>query len=152
MKCMLAILITLTFALQSEARIIPSWPYQKLHDQADVVAIVGVKSVAKSEEKMPGHRSPDRFEARIAQLAVGVVLKGEADLKAIDLLHFAYTEMVEPNGANFISFSDSKKHQYLVFLKKDKMGRLVPVTGHYDAAISVKKIARDHYSPIAHRK
>ena len=155
MKRMLAILttFTLTLALSSEARIVRSWSYQELYEQADVVAIVEVTSVSKSKELMPGNSNAERFEGKVAQLAVGLVLKGEADLKTINLLHFAYAKTLAVyNGADFIDFSDSKEHQYLVFLKKDKTGKLVPVTGRADAAQSVKKIVSDHPTPIDPKK
>jgi hypothetical protein len=47
----------------------------------------------------------------------------------------------------FVSFEDSDKCQFMVFLKRDGE-KLVPVTGHYDAAVSVKVIKKDHLSPI----
>jgi len=134
------------------ARIIPYQPYEKLFKQADVVAIVELKSVSPSEKKLTGHGSPDKFDGKVALLTVGIVLKGDSGINQISLLHFSYSKMGEPNGALFLDFSDSEKHQYLVFLKKDDDVSLAPVTGHYDAALSVKKIVKDHFSPIETKK
>jgi hypothetical protein len=78
--------------------------------------------------------------------------QGGAGAKTINLLYFAYSNLAPSNGASFLNFSDSKKHQYLVFLKKEDKGELVPVTGHYDAALSVKKIVKDHFLPIDKEK
>ena len=140
--------IAVVLPLTSAARIISHQPYEQLYKQAELVAIVELKSVSESDEKLTGHGNPDKFDGKVALFAVGMVLKGNPDIKTVSLLHFAYSKGSEPNGALFLDFSDSKKHQYLVFLKKDDKGNLVPVTGHYDATISVKKIAKDHFSPI----
>ena len=153
MKNLLTILaIAVVFPLTSSARIIRLQSYEELYQQADLVAIVELQSVSRSKETMPGHTDPNRFEGKVARLAVGLVLKGDADIKTINFLHFAYTHLAELNGANFISFHDAKKHHYLVFLKKDKKGNLVPVTGHYDAALSLKIIVNDHHTPIDRKK
>lgn len=147
---------TLGFALVlflpsvATARWSTAWPYEKLYGESDLVAIVELVSVSKSYAKLSGHGETDRFDGKIAQLAVGKVLKGKASIKTISLLHFAYSEKFNMfvNGAQFIDFSDAEKYQYLVFLKKRDKRSFIPVTGHYDAAGSVKKIVRDHFSSI----
>jgi hypothetical protein len=134
----------------STARLTDLWPYEKLYEEADLIAIVELKSVSESEEKLSGHGDTDRFDGKIAQFAIGKVLKGKADSSTISLLHFAYSKKNGPvsNGASFLDFSDSKKYQYLVFLKKGANNTLSPVTGHYDADMSVKKIMKSYSSPI----
>jgi len=72
----------------------------------------------------------------------------DAETTSVDLVHFDYKEIGLPNGALFLNFKDAKKSQYLVFLKKYKSGQYLPVTGHYDAALSIKHIQKDHFSPI----
>lgn len=146
----LGLALVLFLPSMAAARLVSFWPYEKLYEESDLVAIVELGSVSKSKVELSGHGETDRFDGKIAQLAVGKVLKGKADIKTISLLHFAYSKKVTliSNGAFFIDFSDAEKYQYLVFLKKGDKGSFIPVTGHYDAAVSVKKIVRDHISPI----
>jgi len=134
----------------STARMVPHWPYEKLYEKADLVVIVELESIVDSKQKLSGHGEGERFDGKIAHLAVGKVLKGKSGIKTIDLLHFVYSKKVNGivNGAFFLDFSDADKHQYLVFLKKGDKDVYVPVTGQYNATLSVKKIVKDHYSRI----
>jgi hypothetical protein len=132
----------------SQARLIAHQPYEKLYEDADFVAIVELRSVSDSEKQLQGYRDPALYLGKIATFEVGIVLKGNPDAKNIALLYFEYGKMSEPNGANFLDLSDAEKYHYLVFLKKGEDGKYIPVTGHYDAALSLKKILKDSLSPI----
>lgn len=143
-----AILVVILFTGISEARLIAHQPYEKLYEDADFVAIVDLRSVSDSKEKLQGYRDPAIYEGKIATFDVGIVSKGNQDAKKVNLLYFVYGKFSEPNGALFLDFSDSGKHHYLVFLKKDSEGNYIPVTGHYDASLSIKKIVKDAFSPI----
>ena len=146
MKLLTTILFLLSAAITAEARIIIDWPYSKLVEKADIVAVVEIGSITNSQDKLTGHGDPARFQGKIARMKVGWVIKGDPATEA-QMLFFAYSSMSEPNGALFVSFNESEKHQYLVFLKRvgDK---LIPVTGHYDASISVKVLEQDAFSRI----
>lgn len=146
MKTLATILILVSAAVTAEARRISEWPYSKLVKEADFVAVVEVASVTNSADRLTGHGDPARFQGKIAHLKVGWCIKGEPPTDA-QLLFFAYSSMGEPNGALFVSFDDSAKHQYIVFLKRDG-DKLIPVTGHYDASISVKVVKQDAFSRI----
>ncbi|GEM_PF-2864233 len=142
-------LLTLMVSSIGSARIMRLQPYETLFEHSDVVAIVELKSLSPSDAKLEGHGTPDMFDAKVAHFTVGLVLKGDPELAQINLLHFTYAKgVVQPNGAMFLQLSDAKTYQYLVFLKKDAEGNLSPVTGQYDASLSVKKILKDHFSPI----
>jgi|LakMenE18May11ns_1017448.scaffolds.fasta_scaffold9841435_3 hypothetical protein len=147
MKALTAIMFLISAAVTAEARIISDWPYSKLVKEADFVAVVEVASVTNSTDRLTGHRDPAQYQGKIARLKVGWVIKGEPTTTEVELLFFAYSSMGEPNGALFISFNEPDKHQYLVFLKRDG-DKLIPVTGHYDASISVKVLKQDAFSRI----
>ena len=136
------------------ARPISFWPYEKLYKEADLVAIVELKSISETKQELSGHGPTDRFDGKSAELTTGIVLKGKPDIRSIHLKYFVYSKKVNiiVNGAHFIDFSDAKKYQYLVFLKKEDNGTFAPVTGHYDAALSVKKLEKDHFSPIKEKE
>ena len=148
MRILTAAMIVLFGIEAAEARIVPHWPYEKLADEADFVAVVAVDSIEDANDPLMGHGEAQRFQGKTAHLRVGWVIKGEA-VESVDMLYFTYSRdgQGEPNGALFISFEDPAKHQYLVFLKR-KGKRMVPVTGHYDARISVKVMREDSFSPI----
>lgn len=149
MKALTTILFLVSAAVTAEARTIRPWPYSTLVEEADFVAVVEVASVTNSTDRLTGHSDPATYQGKIAKLKVGWVIKGEPTTEA-DLLFFAYSSMSEPNGAKFISFNEPEKHQYLVFLKRDG-GKLIPVTGHYDASISVKVLKQDACSRIENK-
>jgi hypothetical protein len=146
MKALTTILFLISAAVTAEARLISDWPYSKLVKEADFVAVVEVVSVTNSTNRLTGYRDPALYQSKIARLKVGWVIKGEPTTET-ELLFFAYSSMGEPNGALFISFDEPEKHQYLVFLKRDG-DKLIPVTGHYDASISVKVLKQDAFSRI----
>jgi len=148
MKRLAAILVFVCVVVTAEARLISSWPYSRLAQEADCIAVVEVDSITNAPNQLLGHGDPERFQGKTAHLKVGWVVKGELPPDA-QLLFFAYSGKTgRINGALFISFKDHEKQQYLMFLKRDG-DNLIPVTGHYDAAISVKVIAQDRFSRIS---
>ena len=146
MKALATILILVSVAVTVEARLISDWPYSKLAKEADFVAVVEIGSITNSQDRLTGHGDPSRFQGKIARLKVGWVIKGDPTTEA-QLLFFVYSSMGEDNGALFIAFNEPEKHQYLVFLKREG-DKLIPVTGHYDASISVKVLVQDAFSRI----
>jgi hypothetical protein len=149
MNRVLAILMLAAMAVTVDARIIPLWPYSKLAQEADFIAVVEVVSITNTAARLTGHRDPALYQGKSARLKVGWVIKGEPTTE-LHLPFFAYSSMAEPNGALFISFNEPDKHQYLVFLKREGE-TLIPVTGHYDASISVKVLQQDAFSRIDRR-
>lgn len=147
--CVLSLALVLLAPSVGTARGIPSWSYGELYEKADLVAIVEFRSIAPSKEKLSGHGDTERYDGKVARLAVGKVLKGNAEIKTVDLLHFVYSKKATVyNGATFLDFSDGEKYQYLVFLRKSGKRSFIPVSGQYDAEVSVKKIVNDNLSSI----
>lgn len=144
-----AVIASWLFPMIASARLIAHWPYLKLFQGADLVAVVELESIKESDEKLGGRGNKESFEGKVARLRIGVLLKGHCKTRTIDLLHFVYAKDVASiNGALFLDFSDAEKHQYLVFLKRGRNNLYVPVAGQYDAELSVKKITKDYLSPI----
>jgi hypothetical protein len=146
MKILATILLLSLTVVSAHARLINDWPYSKLVEEADFIAVVEVVSVTNTADRLTGHRDPALYQGKLARLKVGWVIKGEPTTD-VQLPFFAYSSMGEPNGALFISFNEPEKHQYLVFLKREG-DKLIPVTGHYDASISVKVLQQDAFSRI----
>ena len=134
-------------SVAANARLISVWPYEKLVDNSDVVALVEVKSIEKTSAVFSGHGDPERFQGYVAHMAVAWVIKGDQKMEQLNLAFFKYSTLwSEPNGALFIDFREPEQHQYLIFARKGENGAWVPTTGHYDASISVKEIKNDHFS------
>lgn len=151
MKILISTTLVLMAAVTATARPIRYWPYSNLVEQADLVAVVEVVSITNSADALTAHGDTRRFQAKTARLKIAWIIKGQP-IDEATLLFFTYSSIgqSEPNGGLFIAFDEPDKHQYLVFLKKEG-DRFIPVTGHYDASISVKSIRQDHFSAIRTR-
>jgi hypothetical protein len=143
MKQTLAVLVFLCLAAPAFARPVRVWSYEELFKESDVVAIVKVIDIRDTTANLHG-RVDRSIQGKRARLRVGLILKGEKqDVLTLDF--FAMTpplrgDMV-PNGFFFLDFSRADKVHYLVFLKKTAEGSLLPVSGHDDAAFSVRELA-----------
>jgi|SRR5437867_468696 len=150
MKYYFSTMLLLLVPSPAQTRIIAFWPYQKLVDSSDLVAIVEVTSVEKTNVVWQDRGDAKRFQGYVAHADVAWVIKGAQKPKKIDLVFFKYAEtpgvQIEDNGALFVDFRDTDKHQYLVFLRKGAGESFIPTTGHYDASISVKQIKNDGFS------
>ena len=124
------------------ARPLEDWPYARLVQEADFVAVVKVVSVTNSTGVLSGHGDSSCYQARTACMRILKVMKGDI-CKVIQLEFFTYsaTGCDDPDGAHFISLDASNIHEYTVFLKHDS-GKLIPVSGHYDAAESVRPMQK----------
>ena len=148
------------------ARIVPSWPYEKLVSESDVVAIVEPVENKPAPDAFPGYsygHPTNHFTATDTRFKVHAVLKGDA-MKELTVLHFSYSTNVSIilNGASFIQFfigplqyekravkdgkpvggvtSFQQPPEWIVFLKRRSDGRFEPVTGHYDSAYSFREL------------
>ena len=151
MKYYFYTMLLLLVLSQAQARLIAFWPYQKLVDSSDLVAVVEVTSVEKTNVVWQDRGDPKRFQSYVAHADVAWTIKGAQKTKKIELVFFKYAEtpgVLERNGALFVDFRDTEKHQYLVFLRKGTGETFVPTTGHYDASISVKEIKNDGFSHL----
>ena len=64
------------------------WPYEKLVESSELVAVVEVSSVDKTNIVWEGHGDPKLFQSHIAHLEVVWVVKGDQKIKDLDLLFF----------------------------------------------------------------
>lgn len=144
------ILLWLITVSATYARPISYWPYRKLAQSSDIVAVVEVGSIDRTNAVLQGHGDAKGFQGYVAHAKIAYVIKGDENRKELDIVFLGYSENVRtpPNGALFIDFREREKFLYLVFLKKDDGGNFTPTTGHYDALISVKKIEKDGFSGL----
>ena len=129
------------------------WTYKDLLAEAEVVCIVTVASTTKVANTEFNPDDLDRFESEAVVL---VVLKGNAKLDKIKVVHFSYKPDLRfgpGNGPTFLAIglpkekdgspSDDKRTavkqptQFLLFLRKRDDGAYGPVSGNRDAGISV---------------
>jgi len=150
MKTGILCLLSILLLPSVQARFVSRWPYVKLVEKSDLVAIVEVRSIEKLDTVWDGPGNPGLFQGSIAHLDIAWVIKGDAKMQKLDLVFFRYCDTCvgEDNGALLIDFRNPKKHQYLVFLRREASDRYVPATGQYDASISVKQIKQDHLSRV----
>jgi hypothetical protein len=165
-----AILLSIACVTPCFARAIPMWffSYEKLVLESDTVAIVELVESKSAPDVFSGYgRGTNDYTATNALLKVHAVLKGSATNK-LTLLHFSYSTNVTAseiginNGADFIRFPTNSLQNrkpslnngnsvaditnipqgptWLAFLKRRDDGRFDPVTGHYDAAYSFRKL------------
>lgn len=148
------------------ARPVPSWPYEKLVAESDVVAIVEPVENKPAQDMFPGYsygHPTNHFTATDTRFKVHTVLKGDT-VKELTVLHFSYSTNVSVivNGASFIQFftgplqyekralkngkpvggvtSYQQPPEWIVFLKRRSDGRFEPVAGHCDSAHSFREL------------
>ncbi len=143
-------LFTLVAALPLFASSGETWTYDKLKSAADLVVIATPIVVQETNERtvLPGIEiaGPDNQPAPVA--AVGVetdfeiqtTLKGSTPLNRFILHHLreaSPSATPSSNAPQLISFDPKKNIRYLMFLKKEKDGHYVSVTGQTDPAIAI---------------
>lgn len=139
------------------ARALPSWPYEKLFKEADLVVVVVAKATEDTDDK-PTH--PDMKQDFVGLESIFEVrgcMKGKADGEEIKVLHFRLKEgFAIKNGPCLVNFSAKAREvtnekggtriqarpEYLLFLKARKDGRFEPLSGQYDPALSVREMYR----------
>ena len=149
-KHSIAFVLFLLTLPSANARVIPVWSYRELAERSDLIAVVDVSSITKTNiasDPWGGAYSHQKiFQGQIAHLETLWIIKGDQKLKYLDLLFFTYAGIIrEPNGADLISFDHTEQHRYLIFLRKDASGWFVPTTGQCDATLSIKVIQGDIY-------
>jgi hypothetical protein len=141
----------------AEARLIESWPYDKLFKHAELVLIVKAASVRDAEPRdqaIPAAGWKDILVGVVTNMQILQVVKGDCKEKTLDLIHFRLKEGAQiRNGPLLVSFSTKPivlqvngwtianlESHYMLFLKKNKDGRLECVSGQLDPELSVKQI------------
>lgn len=159
------LIFTLSFARKVE-----DWPYERLFKEADLVMIGSVEGWGSAKvlwsEKI---FDKERFAAEKTAFHPRLVLKGEPAFPCTWVLHFSDKKRVASygDGPNLVRFlkkpllievkskeegkakelkpkkaskSQASPPEYLLFLKQRKDGTYEPVSGHLDAALSVREI------------
>jgi len=144
MKNAVAITFIILVASSVMARPVRSWTYDELLKEADVVAIVEVAKIQNTKTKLEGHGDPKQYQGKQATVVVGLSVKGEK-LRTFEFHFFTYStpNMIPPNGAMFPDLSSAEKSHYLVFLKRNADGVLIPVGGHYDGSVSIRALEKN---------
>lgn len=128
------------------------WDYASLKDKADLVIIARPIAVQETNEvaQLPGTHKEIKAIGVKTTFSVSAVLKGKLSQEKIILHHYKLQEdpHIVLNSAEkplFVKFDVPKedqypKYEYLLFLVTDKDGKVVPVSGQFNAAISVKQL------------
>ena len=150
----LAVALLATGVGPAAARLLPSWPYDKLFREADLVVLARpVSSADSGEVARPGGWKVEfigvntKFEAK-------AVLKGKLEGDQLTVLHHRLRDGVQVvNGPLLVSFrlrglavqtkaakAILARPDYLLFLKRRADGRYEPVSGPVDPELSVREV------------
>jgi len=147
-------LVTVT---PGNARLIPEWPYAKLMDESDVVVIAvplqseytGLKTTEDVSGGATLHVVNTKFEIRESLKGKAnrtiVVKHYELVLKGLDIVEdppntIAFVKRKRKNETGVV-LSESRKQEYLLFLKRTKDESLDFVTGLMDPQLSVRALS-----------
>lgn len=156
----LTILLTL-FVAPAVARQIENWPYDRLFKEADVIVIASAQGTEASDDQASDERWKASLVGQHTTFALINTLKGHVDDGPITVLHFKLKDgVLTQDGPLLVAFRTKgpkiegggavkykamlSTPQYLLFLKRSEGGRLEPVSGQIDPALSVKEI----YAPL----
>jgi hypothetical protein len=151
------------------ARVLPSWPYERLMREADVVVVATPTAkrdidfdFSKDKHFAPFLRDPhvgpiirDKLRARVTTLKVIGMLRGERRA-SVEVLHFYWTKAPSEleGGPRFMDFTARRKvtfevqdQQYLLFLRSCEDIHFFyqffePVSGQFDADLSFRLLMR----------
>src|SRR6185295_17532976 len=150
-----------------QARLIGSWPYEKLVAASDLIVIAEFAS-SKDVEAKPSNdylkHFADVIVGQVSTLNVRAVLKGKSPGNQVEVFHLRLKgDKKILNGPLFVHFrARDPKHtvhvidenekaindttvvpgtnQYLLFLKRRAEGRYEPVSGEVDPELSIRKL------------
>ncbi len=135
----LACAIILTIPLAAFGRLVKSWSYQEMFDQADLVVVAKPVSTKDTAEKavLPDITPDVPFVGIETKFDVQLVMKGGKDVRRFTLHHYRleHPTTILGDGPALAAFDPNDNHKYLLFLKKEADGRYVPVAGQTDPAI-----------------
>ena len=141
------------------ARLIPSWPYERLFKEADVVVIARAEDTNDTKDRFSADGWKVEFVGQDTRFVAQSVLKGKlGDEKMFTVLHYRLPERVAIiNGPLLVKFrhdslmlsgtvngtkfqADLGRPEYMLFLRLRKDGRFEPVSGQFDPALSVREL------------
>ncbi len=153
-----ALAVVLTAATTPPGAVLPAskgdaWDYGRLRDEADVIVIATPLSVKELDERtfLPGiqQMGPDGKAIPISAIAletnfeINAVLKGATPINRLVLYHLREANPPPQTAVGaplLVSFDPRKRLRYLMFLKLDKEGRYVSVSGQTDPGIAIKEL------------
>ena len=139
MKKIITGFLILATTLATQARIMRSWSYQELFDQADLVVIAKpISSQDTTEQALLPNIAPDMHVIGLStEFDLSVVMKGDKSLKKLFLHHYRLTnpKQLMMNGPSLASFDTKQYSRYLLFLHREADGRYSPVSGQTDPAM-----------------
>jgi hypothetical protein len=146
MKTLAVIFAALVLTASAPAYLLPSFAYEDMFAQSDLVVIVRpIRSRDTGKRTMDRNVKPAVPVAEvITDCQALYVLKGPK-VKQFKLHH--YRDLTDPNrvvmgGPTGISFDIPKNHRYLMFLVREAGGRFAPFAGQTDVVdISVQEIS-----------
>jgi hypothetical protein len=112
----LSFLVFVVLPSWAQARLMKSWTYQEMFDQADLVVIAHPSATKDTPEKST---MPDRpiwdVVAQETEFKIGLVTKGDKNLKQFLLHHYRLMNPQQElmNGPNFASFNPRNLQSYL---------------------------------------
>ena len=141
MRTIIAVVGCIILSAVATARPVRVWSYEDLLKESDVAAIVKVTKVVDTDVTLGGRGDAKQYQGKRASAIVGLMLKGKAQPSlAFDFFTYAPPVSSPPNGAMFADLSKAERSHYLVFLKRLDDGTLAPVSGHYDAQMSICEV------------
>jgi hypothetical protein len=135
------------------ARLLDSWPYDKLMKESDLVVIATATKTEETKDEPPDHHWSLEFVGQNTTFDVKHVFKGKTDGKPITVPHFKFGELkkgrdpknfadnVIIDGPLFVAFHTKNAPDHLLFLKSIKDGRYEPVSGRIDPELSVRLLS-----------
>jgi hypothetical protein len=152
MKAFISTLSVVLLGAAAFARLVESWPYDKLTEKADLIIIATPVSVHETAEKttLPNIVRTDTNNVRSAIPAIGVettftilsILKGDTNISTFVFHHLREADKRGPgfNEPQLVAFDPKENKRFLLFLKREPDGRYAPLTGQTDPATGVKDL------------
>jgi hypothetical protein len=143
----------------SGARLLDSWPYDKLMKKSDLVVIAKAIKTEVCADKYLAHSWTREFAGQNTTFEVIHTLKGKADRKQIKVLHFSWGDLkqgVDPKsldafiiiaGPLFVAFRTDNSPEYLLYLKALKDGRYEPISGKIDPKLAIRVLSEPDEEP-----
>jgi hypothetical protein len=145
MKTIIIAALMLATGFFAQARLMRSWTYQEMFDQADLVVIAKPAGTHDtSEQAVLPNIAPDAHVIGLStDFDVSVVMKGDKSTKKFVLHHYRLANPKElmMNGPSLASFDPKVYSRFLLFLQREPDGRYSPVSGPTDPALfSILKV------------
>lgn len=128
------------------------WDYSALTNKSDLIVIAEPINVRELDEvaKLPGTEKDIKMIGVETIFSVKIILKGNLDGESLVLHHYRLQDdlkimLSSAEKPLLVRFDIPKedeypKYCYLLFLKIEKDGRFVPVSGQFNAALSIKRL------------